>query len=196
MVNNAALARKTDTFRVIELPVLRLTEMDLQTGTIYKTYAHICQKQKVSFVVESSCGTCLRICESGTSLLTVSGEAVNDAMLTCTDHQAAPFVVVAGLATNTQHPALRLDSDQNNMLAKYQEALQSKVVHSPTFAKAILDFFSGKTQAVVCPVVELAQIDLLLIEALKTRFHISYTGMDTPVVVIHNGIMAAKSISS
>ena len=48
MVNNAALARKTDTFRVIELPVLRLTEMDLQTGTIYKTYAHICQKQKVA----------------------------------------------------------------------------------------------------------------------------------------------------
>lgn len=196
MVNNTSLARKTDDFRVFELPVLRLTEMDLHTGIIYTTYADICQQQCLCYVVESSCGKSLRINESGKSTFTIAGEAVNDAVIPVTDSQKAPFIVVAGLATNDQHPALRLDSNQDNMLSKYKQSLQSEVVHSPTFANAILEFFSGKTQAVVCPVAELAQIDLLLIEALKNRFNVSNAGVENPLVVIHNGILAAKTICS
>lgn len=197
MVNAAPAMPSKETIQVFDLAVLRLSEMDLQTGTVYKTYADICKaKQKLAYVVESSCGKRLRISECGKTHLTVGGEAVNDSVIACTDYQAAPFVVVAGLATNAQHPTLRLVANQSNLLTKYKQALQSDVVHSPTFAKAILDFFTGITQAVVCPIADLAQIDLLLIDAIKSRFQVSYSGVDTPHVVIHNGILAAKAICS
>lgn len=171
--------------RVYDLSVLRLAQLDVGTGLVFKTYANVdSSASDIFYVVEASSGQGIQITQSGhVTLINDGGEhPVSIGHNLCI--ASSPVVAVTGLATSDIHPALLAQNPSNSAVVRSWHTLfNNPIIHKPTFAQALLELFAGNSPFIICPVAELSVIELLIVEALKQQMVITN---ESGVLTIHN----------
>lgn len=157
--------------RVYDLSVLRLAQLDVGTGQVFKTFANVdSSASDIFYVVEASSGHGVRITQSGHVTLIKEGRehpvSIGHSLCLVT----SPIVAVTGLATSDIHPALLAQNPNNSAVVRsWDKRFNNPIVHKPTFAQALLELFAGNSPFIICPVSELSVIELLIVDALKQQ---------------------------
>lgn len=164
--------------RVYDLSVLRLAQMDVGTGQIFKTFANVCSSASdIFYVVEASSGDGVRITQGGHVTLIKDGRETPVSIGHNLCPVSSPIVAVTGFATTDIHPTLLAQNPSNSAVVQSWGSLfTNRIVHKPTFAQALLELFSGNSPFIVCPLAELSVIELLIVEALKYRLRVTNGG--------------------
>lgn len=180
--------------RVYDLSVLRLAQLDVGTGQVFKTFANVdSSASDIFYVVEASSGQGIQITQSGhVTLVKEGGEyPVSIGHNLCI--ASSPVVAVTGLATSDIHPALLAQNPSDSAVVRTWHTLfNNPIVHKPTFAQALLELFAGNSPFIMCPVAELSVIELLIVEALKHQMVITN---ESGILTIHNEKVTATQKS-